>query len=1463
MPAFVVLLSILVAVVTAKHSYLIVAPKTVRPGLPVRVAVRIFEAQSSVTVNVTLAATNGVHSPLASASVAVDSNSDATVDIQMPARFPSTDGAYALNVTGSGGLTFDDGVMVTVDSKCLSLFVQTDKGIYNPGETVRMRLIGYDRDLKPFTGKVDVQIMDPNSNLMANWLDVEVDGGIALRDFPLATEPPLGTWKIEVKGNCIDQSQQFKVVKYVLPRFEVSINSRSYIVATDEFVSGSLSAEYTYGLPVKGSAILTFYLPEEFYPDKQSSDFQYPSFSITLPNFDGDYAFTVSRTNLISLRAPNDRRGLPTYGQLAINASVSEETTGTTFHHQALANFYADPVVLKFHDSTPSTYKPGLAFPARIVVTYRDNTPVTDSEVDVSIRTSATSTPETTTHAVRNGIADILANVPSDANHFHITVSYQDETMNRPVTASTFPAQAESPRKSYIQLRSSSTASAKAGLTADFLVSATFPMTDLYYMVLSRGNLVSQSTYNLSSSASETTLSIAMTADMAPLARLVVYAIRIDEVVVDSLTISVDGLFKNIVTLSLSEVEARPADDVSLQVTASPNSYVGLLAADQSVTLLAKGNDITQSSVNDEVDSYVTRRQSVDAKDALKVFYNAGLAAMSDANIYSDGARVSPTTVVVTASLDLERLTSNEIEELVAPDRVRTFFPQTWIWANATTDDSGTATLSQIVPDTITTWIVSAFAMNEQAGLGVPSSTTSLRSFKPFFVSLDLPYSVIRGEQLALKVVVFNYLPTDLSVRITLEAKSGLLGVFDDFQSELEAASNPGFVITDSVTVASNDLSTVNIAVAPTRIGRIAIKVTAQSSSAADAIEKQLLVEPEGRKIEYTRNVFIRLDNAVNSVQEDVLLDVPGDAIKNSSRGTVTVVGDLLGPTLNNLEMMVQLPTGCGEQNAALFAPNIYVRNYLVAIGKLTDELKQKTDRFMMTGYQRQLNYKHQDGSYSVWGQRDSSGSLWLTAFVVKLYAQSSQYVAIDSNQMTTSLTWIVSQQESDGHFDEVGTIFDRGLLGGLEGDVARTAFVLISLVEAKNAMTLPTPDGVDTAITSAKSYLERQLTKLTDGYSVPITAYALILADSAKASDAKTKLMTAAITKNGATHWTNSDETIDDSNDILYYPHHAPAADIEMTGYALLALTKLQDVSQSLPVARWLSQQRNSLGGWSSTQDTVIALQAMASYARLTHSDGQDLTVKLTSSTNSSFTHTFAVSDLNSFVLQQVENVPVGGTLGVMVSGNGAALLQASVSYNVNDREPTEPAYDFTVQVVASDDGSTLTIEMCSTYKLNKDSGMVVVSGTLPSGFVADEDKLDQFFEDPSLGVQRYDVNDNGRIDLYLNEISTGETKCLDIFAVRQYDVGSLQPVKAEVYSYYEPEFEKVSHLYVPTGLADLHVCDLCKCHTSCNGCDGYSLTRPCPTSRTSAAGTVSASILSVIFSLFLILFALDSLKP
>ena len=71
------------------------------------------------------------------------------------------------------------------------------------------------------------------------------------------------------------------------------------------------------------------------------------------------------------------------------------------------------------------------------------------------------------------------------------------------------------------------------------------------------------------------------------------------------------------------------------------------------------------------------------------------------------------------------------------------------------------------VPDTITSWIASAFAMSDIAGLGV-SKPTSLKVFQPFFVSLTLPYSVIRGEEVSIITTVFNYEKKCLTVSVTL-----------------------------------------------------------------------------------------------------------------------------------------------------------------------------------------------------------------------------------------------------------------------------------------------------------------------------------------------------------------------------------------------------------------------------------------------------------------------------------------------------------------------------------------------------------------------------------------------------------------------------------------------------------------------------------------------------------------------
>ena len=60
--------------------------------------------------------------------------------------------------------------------------------------------------------------------------------------------------------------------------------------------------------------------------------------------------------------------------------------------------------------------------------------------------------------------------------------------------------------------------------------------------------------------------------------------------------------------------------------------------------------------------------------------------------------------------------------------------------------------------------------------------------------------------------------------------------------------------------------------------------------------------------------------------------------------------GDVIGPTLSNLESLLRMPHGCGEQNMLNFAPNIYVIKYLRKTGRETDEIWRKAEKNMEKG---------------------------------------------------------------------------------------------------------------------------------------------------------------------------------------------------------------------------------------------------------------------------------------------------------------------------------------------------------------------------------------------------------------------------------------------------------------------------------------------------------------------------------
>jgi len=60
--------------------------------------------------------------------------------------------------------------------------------------------------------------------------------------------------------------------------------------------------------------------------------------------------------------------------------------------------------------------------------------------------------------------------------------------------------------------------------------------------------------------------------------------------------------------------------------------------------------------------------------------------------------------------------------------------------------------------------------------------------------------------------------------------------------------------------------------------------------------------------------------------------------------------GDLMGRAMKNLDRLLAMPYGCGEQNMLLFAPNVFILDYLKTTGQLTRAIRDRATRFLESG---------------------------------------------------------------------------------------------------------------------------------------------------------------------------------------------------------------------------------------------------------------------------------------------------------------------------------------------------------------------------------------------------------------------------------------------------------------------------------------------------------------------------------
>ncbi|GBN36656.1 Alpha-2-macroglobulin [Araneus ventricosus] len=494
-------------------------------------------------------------------------------------------------------------------------------------------------------------------------------------------------------------------------------------------------------------------------------------------------------------------------------------------------------------------------------------------------------------------------------------------------------------------------------------------------------------------------------------------------------------------------------------------------------------------------------------------------------------------------------------------------------------------------------------------------------------------------------------------------------------------------------------------------------------------------------------------------------LDLPDDAVPNSARALVDVSGNVMGPAIKNLNNLVSLPTGCGEQNMVKFTPNYLVLDYLTDIGKLTDSIKSDAIKNLNTGYQRELTYQHYDGSFSAFGNSDKEGSMFLTAFVLRSFYQAKRYIAIDDKIFNDTQKWITTRQQKDGCFPNVGQIIDSGIQGGLEKDKKNgtiTAYVLASLLISnyKN----------QTVIGKAMSCLANN--SPSTPYETFLYAYAEALAGQKKAAQ---KLLN------------DIKPFADTTGGLEYYrnPNGSKSLDVETAAYAILTNLQLgNSKSAVLPIVRYLSTNLNPSGGFYSTQDTCVGLDALSQFAKIVYKDPVDITVSISGGLNEQV----QISEDNKVLVQRNEISQIPSELDIQATGTGCGLLQTSLRYNT--LSPPEKNL-FNIQVsgeCTSSDCKQRRISGAVSYvPKGKKSGMSVVQIKMVTGTVAVKDSLNQLTSDTNNKILRADV-DNNQVNIYFTEISNDAQQfSFDVEEI--VEVENPQPGTAKVFDYYAPE--------------------------------------------------------------------------
>uniref|UniRef100_A0A4W5LEH1 Complement C5 n=1 Tax=Hucho hucho TaxID=62062 RepID=A0A4W5LEH1_9TELE len=1260
--------------------YLITAPKLLRLDASEKVVIQLFGYTQEANVHVYLKSSmDAAHIKYADQFVTLNTQNGFQEAVTLRI-FPSTflkDATHAyLEVIVPE--QFAQHVKIPVSRKNGFLFIQTDKRIYTPEQSVKVRAFSLNEDLQPALRPVTLTFRDPELQKVEIVDMTDVNGIPSMQNpFKIPLKPKLGIWRIEASYTdefTTKNKAEFEVKEYVLPSLSIHMQPEANYISFGTFEA--------FKIKISARATGVF---------KQHCD---QTFQMTES---GDVEVCINMKKALSLEdGPKELEGM--VEKFLYMAVMVQEPTGGISQEAEMANvkFLKSPYRLSLV-ATPPFIKPGLPYTIRVSVKDHLGDPV--AWVPVSLVNSFTKnkrgvdeklqcptlTENNSKRTKDDGIALFICNLHSE-NVCNAVMLFQFKTADERLPSGnqaeyTLEAKAySSPNERYLYIDLPSDYSGlqvgqHVSIQIYFHARSYLQIETFSYQIISRGKIVKFASEKRLQGTGYQAIHFTVTSDMVPSIRLLVYYIlhgeKTPELVADSVWIDVkDKCVNGLKTeLSFRKKDYKPKDELVFEVKTGQDSLVALSAIDTAVYSL-------RSPLQDPVTRVLRHIEQSDqgcggggGKDSADVFRLTGLTFMTNANAQASQSEDDTCTASVRPkralsygqqkekakqygrhilccwqglhqiptletcahranSLKVQRssdankcragqrscvLTYNpclfyaEMAILfdLMPTQIRSYFPESWLW-EVQPVRSGQMTLNRNLPDSLTTWEIKAVGVFKE-GICV-ADPIKVSVTQAVSVDVPLPYSMVRGEQIELRGSVYNQAEDNIKYCVTLTAGAGVCL----FQGKPTKDDGIKTTNCDKTTLLeSGSVGLVTFTLMALEVGSHTLTFTLRTDKQRfnDQIVKTIRVVPEGIRTEDLSGG--KLDPQGLYGMGSMLFHIR--PVSSSPRLLGEILGEVLA-ILNNpdgLSQLVNLPSGSAEGEIMRVLPIYFVYHYLEATNRwdimgLEEhnsplELKRK----IREGITSIISFKRpREFSYSMW--KDKEASTWLTALVVKTLGQVDKYVKVDSDMLSNSIFWLINEaQNEDGSFREFSTCprVQGAGVDSVDQSVFFTSFVMIGI---KTAMQM-----WNQALKRAAGYISDHAPRVKSLYARAVAAYALTLddRDSMQAVILYDSLEKQAREKGNPVeyrYWHEKDASLNPLK-----PDKASAQTVETTSYVLLTGLIKAKHNYALPIINWLTQDQRYGGGFHSTQDTILTLEALTEYSKVVKYSKLDLLIE------------------------------------------------------------------------------------------------------------------------------------------------------------------------------------------------------------------------------------------------------------